>query len=488
METKKLQQNALRLLTLILFSASTYAQVGIGTLEPTESAMLDVQSTTKGMLTPRMTSTQRLAIANPVDGLTVYDTTESAFYYYKVDSWSKLDSKMRNNYKLIKSASDLSAELAFGGGTVYKLDTNTLYEINGTVSLSNSIDLNNAYMIGIDTNEDKLVKTGGGDLFSGSTGGSIKNLTLVNTGGKIFNLTGSNGDNLIIRDLVVASSNSVGVVSGYNMVFISIVQYSGNTNGVTYSNIGTLLLSNTGWFASNSGTYETYTGSFDFIEKQGGFMTIDGSAIGIDVSSNPSVDNAVLDGVSFSGASETYIEGYTSGSYEDYYFDNSWTVNCPGIKLESDEVATANIYYTGDITTGFPQSAYNTPFNLKGNSNSNQTDAVNMLRATSTQDNRITYTGKKTRTFQVNAALSVRGSVTGEFFAFFIKKNGYSGDSLIETNSVIRIDDPTDVVNVVVSGTVELAPGDYIEIWGQRVAGETSLGGLTIFSLNLNIR
>jgi hypothetical protein len=57
-------------------------QVGIGTLTPASSAMLDVTSTTKGLLAPRMTSLQRNAISSPAEGLLVYDTDVGAFYYY----------------------------------------------------------------------------------------------------------------------------------------------------------------------------------------------------------------------------------------------------------------------------------------------------------------------------------------------------------------------------------------------------------------------
>lgn len=48
--------------------------VGVGTTEPHESAILDVFSTTKGFLLPRMTSQQRISIQRPATGLVVYQT------------------------------------------------------------------------------------------------------------------------------------------------------------------------------------------------------------------------------------------------------------------------------------------------------------------------------------------------------------------------------------------------------------------------------
>ena len=54
------------------------------------SAILDVKSTSKGMLVPRVTSAQRQAISNPATGLMVYDTDENTFYFYNGSAWVAL--------------------------------------------------------------------------------------------------------------------------------------------------------------------------------------------------------------------------------------------------------------------------------------------------------------------------------------------------------------------------------------------------------------
>lgn len=54
---------------------SLQAQVGINTNTPNASAALDVTSTDKGILIPRMTTIQKTAITTPAEGLLVYDTT-----------------------------------------------------------------------------------------------------------------------------------------------------------------------------------------------------------------------------------------------------------------------------------------------------------------------------------------------------------------------------------------------------------------------------
>jgi hypothetical protein len=62
-------------------------KVSIGTSAPAASAILDVSSTTQGVLPPRMTTAQRNAIANPATGLTIYNSSNNAFEVYNGTAW-----------------------------------------------------------------------------------------------------------------------------------------------------------------------------------------------------------------------------------------------------------------------------------------------------------------------------------------------------------------------------------------------------------------
>jgi len=88
MKTRMLNRMVL-ILTMILWAQHyAMAQVAINSTgdDPHASAMLDVTSTDKGVLIPRMTATQRDAISNPANGLLVYVTDDNQFYYYDYDA------------------------------------------------------------------------------------------------------------------------------------------------------------------------------------------------------------------------------------------------------------------------------------------------------------------------------------------------------------------------------------------------------------------
>jgi hypothetical protein len=84
------------LMAALLITATAFAQnVGINTdgSAPDASAMLDVSSTSKGLLPPRMTTAQRTAITTPATGLTVYQTDgNKGLYFYDGSAW-----QMQNN-------------------------------------------------------------------------------------------------------------------------------------------------------------------------------------------------------------------------------------------------------------------------------------------------------------------------------------------------------------------------------------------------------
>lgn len=73
------------------FSNVVYGQgMGINNVNPHASAILDLTATNKGLLVPRMTTAQRIAIVAPATGLLVFDTSLNNFYFYNSTVWQQL--------------------------------------------------------------------------------------------------------------------------------------------------------------------------------------------------------------------------------------------------------------------------------------------------------------------------------------------------------------------------------------------------------------
>jgi hypothetical protein len=499
MVTKSTSKNNKTIPLLLFFFLSFIgnAQIGIGTITPNASSVLDITSTTQGLLTPRMTTTQKNAIVTPSDGLIVYDTTLKSFYYYNATAvaWIPLlngPSPIRINFKLIKSTdvlgTVLAAELTAGGGSKYLLNTNTLYEINGQVVFNFPIDLNGAYLHGLDVNNDIIVRVTG-NIFEGATGGTIKSISLVATAGNIFNLSGTGSPNLVFRDCIVASSNSVGTISNFGLVFFSIIQYAANKNGITYNNIGQLLLSNQGWFGSNLGTYEKFTGTFNLIEKQGGFSQVDGTAIGFDVSTSglTITGDAALESIVFTGTNTAgYVKPYTTGTYTGYNFNNNWTVRAAGIPTEGDSNATGDLAIDYAVGTGVGVSFTNNlnPSNIvRVGTATTVSTSSNLFRfSTDAVPYRLKYLGKKKRIFQVSGSISFQVPAAG-IYIIYIAKNG---TTISQYKVYGRGTLAADIVVLPLNAATELTTNDYIEVFAQRYSGGN--GDIVVPNMNITVK
>ena len=84
-----------KLVLSVAFIAATtmsFAQIGIGTSTPEASAVLDLTSTTQGLLPPRLTEAQINVIVSPVEGLMVYcsDCAVKGMYVFTGGAWEQI--------------------------------------------------------------------------------------------------------------------------------------------------------------------------------------------------------------------------------------------------------------------------------------------------------------------------------------------------------------------------------------------------------------
>jgi uncharacterized protein (TIGR02145 family) len=110
------------LTVVILLCITTKAQVKVGNNPTTinTSAAFEVESTNKGVLLPRLTSAQRLAISNPVNGLLIYNSSKNCIEWYNGTSWFNpcgiLDGPPAAPTNLVATSGNAQASIAFTSG------------------------------------------------------------------------------------------------------------------------------------------------------------------------------------------------------------------------------------------------------------------------------------------------------------------------------------------------------------------------------------
>jgi hypothetical protein len=231
---------------------------GIGTLTPDTSALLEVKSTSKGVLIPRMTLTQRNAIALPATGLLIYQTNStSGFYYYNGRAWIAVSPNGVN-----KSLSDLTAPTA--------INVDLLPNTDNSVNLGSSSLRWKSLITGSDITANGLtVGVGGGNVSSNTALGS--SALLSNTTGSYNTASGTgalqnntNGFNNTASGYYTLYSNTTGFTNTANGSF---ALYQNTTGwGNTASGLDALYFNTTGSYNTANGLgalYYNATGSFN---------------------------------------------------------------------------------------------------------------------------------------------------------------------------------------------------------------------------------
>lgn len=119
----KIRDNAYGLDVIVIepdgFANALYVKatgtIGIGTAAPDNSALVDLNSNSKGFLIPRMNQSQMVAISSPADGLIVYCTTDGVVYIYvaTLNHWKEI-SYGSNNYSPFSCGASISVNHVAG--------------------------------------------------------------------------------------------------------------------------------------------------------------------------------------------------------------------------------------------------------------------------------------------------------------------------------------------------------------------------------------
>lgn len=231
------------LLTILsIFSLELWAQGGVGinndNSAPDNSAMLDVKSTDKGVLIPRMTMAQRDLIPSPATGLLVFQTDNTAgFYYYDGMAWTAVSSAATADWTI--SGNDLY-NVNTGNTGIGTTTPNGALHVNGTGASTNTTQEYRVYAIDVNGS------------FAGASDGSFVDVAfnvpqnIVNIASSVtldVNLAGDldGAFGFPIQPFVLWNPNGGGFVNlaGGNVTPSSTTETCGDTSNATSSYVST---------------------------------------------------------------------------------------------------------------------------------------------------------------------------------------------------------------------------------------------------------
>ena len=178
--------------------------MGVGTTTPNAKAALDISATDKGLLIPRLTQTQRLAITSPPNGLMVFQTDNTTgFWYYFGGSWVNIPNANTAGDDLGNHTATQNLDLAnnqlVGNGGSSGLGIGS----TGNVGIGVTPGATRLAVVGTDATANGLgagisisnIAAGGNAwlLRSGATGSTTGagNFSIANSAGYYFNINGN---------------------------------------------------------------------------------------------------------------------------------------------------------------------------------------------------------------------------------------------------------------------------------------------------------
>lgn len=155
-----------------LIASRAFGQVGFNNPTPHPSSIVDLTATDKGLLVPRMTSVQRLAIANPANGLLVFDKTLKGFCVYDTvanpDKWMLLTALQADAFPNGNVTLTVGGNVGLGTNTpAHRLDVTGNTRTSDTIMASTGVFSGN--LIANSFSGNGSVPSGAIMMWSGST-------------------------------------------------------------------------------------------------------------------------------------------------------------------------------------------------------------------------------------------------------------------------------------------------------------------------------
>jgi hypothetical protein len=283
-------RSTIHTLLFFLFVLTANGQVGISeqSFMPDQSAILEIKSTSKGLIIPRMTTDQRIMINSPAPGLLVYDYEFKSFWYYADAQWNEIRfgdisvlSDADQDTEITVEATTDKDEIDFKikGSTRWTMDSTSLYPRNngGNILIGNEAgmmsDGQSRATIAIGrraarNSEDRpgIIAIGDSSLIMNGINGVTGDQAIDNMaiGNKSLKSNTIGKENIAIGSYAMEQSNS-----GNNNVSVGLSSMNKNDDGSFNVAVG-----NKSLFENISGAQNTAIGMRSMESNQGGSFNV----------------------------------------------------------------------------------------------------------------------------------------------------------------------------------------------------------------------
>ncbi len=461
-----------------LFYTASTSQLSLGTTTPDASSLLELDSSSKGFLAPRMTQAQRDAIASPAAGLLIFNTDTDQYNFFNGTAWSLVGSGTGGSSGVATGTPGSFAYYQSFGTTVSP--ENILFLSGSSLGIGTTAPSSELFLqaTGSPTNLFTLASASGQTLLTVTAGGNLGIGT--STPGSALSVV---GDALLTGDETLLGQLSVGATSTLADAAIGRLTVSGSSSlastTLTVLTAGQINVSGLSTLATTTISQLTLTSALTPASGGTGTTTLGNLALGGGLAFTSGDGSQIIIGTSTAiGLSPNVIANVATGT----------TGNIFNISTSTNSLSI-NLPFASSVNTGQLQNSDWLAFNNKLSGSGANNYLVKYTGSSTTGNSLLFDNGSELgiNSSSPAAIFTVQGSSTQSTLQIFAVASSSSAQILsILANGNVGINSSSPVTNFSVAGNIFASGGLGLGVLN-ATAGSLQTSGNVVAGSNVRV-